>query len=140
MSESTKFSPIKREKYALILDDNKSIIRMLIKILEKSGYTVDFAFDGEHLVEKFRNAQQKGKKYDFLILDLVIPGGMTGERALKEIQSLDPTVKAIVSSGYSSSPIMANFKKYGFSGVLPKPYTVDELHSIIDQVLDRPHT
>ena len=66
-----------------------------------------------------------------MILDLTIPGGMGGEEALKILKAKDPSIKAIVSSGYSNAPIMANYKKYGFVGVLKKPFTISDLKSIL---------
>jgi CheY-like chemotaxis protein len=104
---------------------------MLTKLLEKLGYIVNSAQSGEELIEIFQVAQTKGITYKFLILDIVIPNGMSGDLALKEILKIDPTVKAIVSSGYSQNPVMSKYQKYGFAGVLTKPYTVDELKNVI---------
>ena len=134
MSEKNSFSSINGTKRVLILDDNRSIIRMLVKLLERIGYHVDFAFDGESLIKKFREAHESEIIYDFLILDIVIPGGISGDQALQEILKIDPTVKAIVSSGYSSNPIMSNYREYGFCGVLPKPYTLNDLTSTIKEI------
>ena len=89
---------------------------------------------GEMLIEMYKEAQIKGKKYDFLILDIVIPNGMSGDETLKEILSIDPSVKAIVSSGYSSNPVMSDYEHFGFAGVLAKPYTVGELKKAIADI------
>ncbi len=48
---------------------------------------------------------------------------------------IDPTVKAIVSSGYSNDPVMTDFKKYGFSGVITKPYKIEELQKALYRVI-----
>ena len=133
MSEKNRFSsksPFEHNQ-VLILDDNPSIIKMLTKLLEKLGYIVNSAQSGEELIEIFQVAQTKGITYKFLILDIVIPNGMSGDLALKEILKIDPTVKAIVSSGYSQNPVMSKYQKYGFAGGLTKPYTVDELKNAI---------
>lgn len=75
-----------------------------------------------------------GSPFDVVIMDLTIPGGMGGEETIKKLKAFDPNVKAIVSSGYSNDPIMANFKKFGFANVLTKPYQIRELARIIDSI------
>lgn len=119
----------------LILDDNISTIRMLTKLLNRMGFNVDYSTNGQDLIEKFSKSKSEGKEYSFLILDIVIPNGMSGDTALQEILKIDPNVKAIVSSGYSNNPIMSNYNDYGFVGVLPKPYTIKDLKETIKYVL-----
>jgi DNA-binding NarL/FixJ family response regulator len=60
---------------------------------------------------------------------------MGGKEAIKELLKIDPQVKAIVSSGYSDDPIMADFRKYGVSEVIAKPYRVSELSKILQRVI-----
>ena len=60
--------------------------------------------------------------------------------ALKRLLEIDPNVKAIVSSGYSTDPIMADYKKYGFSAVIVKPYRVRELRTLICNVLQEKYS
>ena len=64
-------------------------------------------------------------------MDLTVPGGMGGYEAIKELLKIDPKVRAVVSRGYSTDPIMANFRQYGFSGVVAKPYKVAEIEKAI---------
>jgi DNA-binding NarL/FixJ family response regulator len=59
---------------------------------------------------------------------------MGGKELMRRLRELDPQVKAVVSSGYSLDPVMANFKEYGFIGVIPKPYTMDELKRVLSEV------
>ena len=68
-------------------------------------------------------------------MDLSVPKGMGGARAIKEILQVDSEVKAIVSSGYSDDPAMADPQSFGFSGVLPKPYQPNELISLVSEIL-----
>jgi len=60
---------------------------------------------------------------------------MGGKQAIQELRHIDPDVKAIVSSGYSNDPVMENYEKYGFRGVLAKPFNMDSLRSAIKNVL-----
>ena len=54
---------------------------------------------------------------------------------MEQLLKIDPGVKAIVSSGYSEDPIMAQFEKYGFRGMIAKPFRVAELSKILHQVI-----
>ncbi len=69
------------------------------------------------------------------MLDLTIPGGAGGREVIRKFINIDPNVRAIVSSGYSNDPIMANFKEYGFKGVIAKPYKIEELNALLYRVL-----
>ena len=69
---------------------------------------------------------------------MTISGGMGGKETILELKKLDPDVKTIVSSGYSNDPILAHFKEYGFDGMVPKPYNVEELAETLHQVISAP--
>ena len=73
--------------------------------------------------------------FDLVIMDLTIPGRMGGEEAVQEILNIDPIAKVIVSSGYSNDPIMANFKDYGFCSAIVKPYQLQKLSKVINQLI-----
>ena len=66
-----------------------------------------------------------------MILDLTVPGRMGGKETIAQLLQIDPKVRAIVSSGYSNDPIMAEFQKYGFSAVVPKPYSLNKLGATV---------
>ena len=61
---------------------------------------------------------------------------MNYKEAIQAIRQLDPDIRAIVSSGYSHEDLLANFKEYGFDGILSKPYSVVEMTLVIDSVLN----
>jgi len=85
----------------------------------------------------FRGSLESGRPFDAVIMDLTIPGGMGGKEAIERLKELDPEVKAIVSSGYSDDPIMGDFRRFGFSGVLAKPYSAAEMSQILHTVIGR---
>jgi CheY-like chemotaxis protein len=71
-------------------------------------------------------------------MDLTIPGGVDGKEAIKHLMEIDPHVKAIVSSGYANDPVMADYRQYGFCGVVVKPFRMVELTEVLHQVLTSP--
>ena len=60
---------------------------------------------------------------------------MGGVEAAAKLKELEPRLKLIVSSGYSQAPVMADFRKYGFDGVVPKPWVIAELSRVLRSVL-----
>jgi two-component system, cell cycle sensor histidine kinase and response regulator CckA len=114
----------------LVMDDEDSIRDMMGDILSSFGYVVDFARNGEEAVSLYQD-----NAYDVVILDLTIPGGMGGKETMKELLKVDPHVKVIVSSGYSSDPIMSDFQQYGFRNVMAKPYNIEDLEEVIERVI-----
>lgn len=77
----------------------------------------------------------EGNPFAAVILDLTVPSGIGGKEALAHLREIDPQVKAIVSSGYASDPVIANYREYGFSAVLSKPYQLEELSKVLHDLL-----
>lgn len=117
------------------MDDQKTIRRVTGKMVESLGYSTAFAEQGEEAVALYREKMEKGTPFDAVIMDLTIPGGMGGREAIKKLLEIDPGVRAIVSSGYSNDPVMADYKDYGFSGIIRKPYQMKELSEVLINVL-----
>ena len=135
-TEKKKEKEIIIGKGRILLMDDEAIVRDVSgAMLKYIGYEVNFAKNGMETIELYRKAKKSGSPFDVVILDLTIPGGMGGEEAIKKLIKIDPGVKAIVSSGYSDDPIMSNFREYGFSGVLLKPYIIQELSEVLHKVM-----
>ncbi len=118
----------------LVMDDNESIRVSTAAILSTLGYEAACAPDGQSAIEMYTMASDAGKPYDIVILDLTVAGGMGGKETIKKLLEIDPKVRAIVSSGYSSEPVMSDYKSFGFSGVLPKPVNMDEFSREVHRV------
>lgn len=115
----------------LMMDDEVDIIKFADELFHLLGYGADFAEDGEEALAMYKKAMQKGQKYDAVIMDLTIPGGMGGQECVKKILEIDPDARVVVSSGYSNDPIMAEYPIYGFRAVISKPYRIDELSRVL---------
>ena len=85
----------------------------------------------------YKKASDSGKTFDAVIMDLTVPGGMGGKETIGKLLEIDPAVKAIVSSGYSDNQIMADYKNYGFTGMIPKPYVINDLAAVLDSAIKR---
>ena len=121
----------------LIMDDEEVIRVLLSSMLSRLGYAVESAREGAEAVALYRHAKEQGTPFDVVIMDLVIVDGMDGKEAIDKLRDVDPQVKAIVSSGYSNDPVLADFQRYGFQGVLAKPYHLEELSTVLQQVIHR---
>ncbi len=121
----------------LLMDDEKKIRQAVGGMLESHGYQVVLVEDGAETIEKYKQAKYSGEPFDVVIMDLTIPGGMGGQEAIAHLRDIDPHIKAIVSSGYANDPIMADYERFGFSGVVSKPYKFDELNEVINRMVER---
>jgi two-component system, cell cycle sensor histidine kinase and response regulator CckA len=123
----------------LVMDDDQMIREVVGAMLDLLGHQVLFAQDGAEAIKKFQSAQEAGVPIDLVLMDLVIPGGMGGKEAVREILRIRPEAKVIVSSGYSNDPVLANFRDYGFSAAIPKPYQLKELARIVNEAVAEPN-
>jgi two-component system cell cycle sensor histidine kinase/response regulator CckA len=115
----------------LVMDDDAMVRNVLGRMLVSLGYEVQFAQDGAEALALYAKAQDAGDPFAGVIVDLTIPNGLGGKETMAWLLKLDPQAKAIVSSGYSDDPIMANFHQYGFAGVIAKPYKISELGKVL---------
>src|SRR5947208_2242795 len=120
----------------LIVDDEEAIRALVEFTLERLGYKVSQAESALEGVELYRQKLEAGERFDAVILDLTLPGGMGGKEALKRLIEIDPTVNAIVSSGYAMDATMSRYQDFGFRGVIAKPYEAAELGKIVHEVIE----
>ncbi len=130
--------PVKKGGYkgrALIMDDEDMVRELGREMLTHLGYEVVLVKEGSEALTIYKESRETGKLFDFVIMDLTIPGGMGGVETIRKLLAFDPLAKVIVASGYSNDPVMSNYKDYGFTGVIIKPYLMIELRDVIHDVL-----
>jgi len=119
----------------LVMDDDVSVLAVVRRMLERIGYEVRTAQDGESAIALYREAMEARQPFDAVIMDLTVPEGMGGREAVRHILEMDPDARVIVSSGYSSDPVMAEYRTHGFRGVIAKPYDLAELRRVVAEVI-----
>ena len=116
--------------------DDEAQIRNLVKLMLRNlGYHSTCTRDGAETIQQYEAALEAGEKFDLVILDLTIPGGMGGEETIKKLRQIDPWVISIVASGYSESPVMAEYRDYGFCGRLTKPFDIKKMSEVLAEVI-----
>jgi CheY-like chemotaxis protein len=127
-------SLIMGEGKVLLMEDEESVRQTANEMLTFLGYDVELAGDGTEAVRLYKEAFRSDHPFDVVITDLTVRGGMGGIMAVSELIKVDPEVKAIVSSGYSSDSF-SDYKKYGFFDVIAKPYRLQELGKVLSGVI-----
>ncbi|MEP7015051.1 MAG: CHASE3 domain-containing protein [Verrucomicrobiota bacterium] len=123
----------------LVVDDEEAIRALVEFTLTRLGYQVSQAATALEGVNIYRQRFEAGERFEAVILDLTLPGGMGGKEALKKLIEIDPTVNAIVSSGYATDATMSRYQDFGFRGVIAKPYEAAELGKIVHEVISSSH-
>ena len=134
-SQSTIVNRQSTIQRVLVMDDEEMVRKVIAALLGHIGYEVELAVDGVEAIEMYKGAMESGKAYEAVILDLTNKVGMGGVEAIERLLKIDPDVKAVVATGYSSDPILSNFREHGFCGSLSKPFTLDELKTTLSEVV-----
>jgi two-component system, cell cycle sensor histidine kinase and response regulator CckA len=101
-----------------VVDDEEAIRALVDFTVSRLGYEICTAETALRGIELYRDALGRGRRFDLVILDLTLPGGMGGKEALKKLIEIDPMVNAIVSSGYAMDATMSRYEDFGFRGVI----------------------
>ena len=121
----------RRQGRVLFMDDEEILRELVGDMLQHLGYEVVGAKDGQSAVERFVEARAAGRPFDVVIVDLTVPGAMGGFETVQVMRGMDPDVRAVVSSGYSNDPVMANHRAHGFRGMIAKPYQMTDLDRVL---------
>lgn len=124
-----------REQRVLVMDDEEMIRDLSTRMLNRLGIEAHTVDDGQAAIDAYLKALESGTRFDLVILDLTVRGGLGGLSAMKTLKSIDPQIKAVVSSGHASDPALSDYRSHGFCGAIRKPYTVKEMGDLLKAVL-----
>jgi CheY-like chemotaxis protein len=119
----------------LLMDDEQIILDVTREVLKFLDYDAMFAKDGQTAIDLYQKEKAAGVPFDVVILDLSVPSGLGGKETIEQLRKIDPTVKAVVSSGYTNDPAVKDFSNHGFDEKLTKPYKIQDLKNILEQVM-----
>jgi CheY-like chemotaxis protein len=120
------------------MDDEPMILDILSRMLENLGYAVTGTADGSQAIAAAAKAKAVGSPFDVILMDLIIPQGLGGADALPTISKINPGAKIVASSGHLDHPAMRDFKKFGFAAVLQKPYKLEKLQLLLQELVQTP--
>jgi PAS domain S-box-containing protein len=135
LGQSEEMKPMSGKGRVLVMDDDDVIRYLVGEMLLHLGYESAPAAEGFEAIKMYKTAMDENRRFDVVIMDLTIAGGLGGRETINRLREIDPSIKAVVSSGYSNDPVMANFQEYGFSGVIAKPYKIAELSETLHKLL-----
>jgi signal transduction histidine kinase/CheY-like chemotaxis protein/GAF domain-containing protein len=119
----------------LVMDDEELIRDVATDILDYLGYGAVTCRDGREAIDLYRDAMATGEPFSAVLMDLTIPGGMGGRETIQRLLEIDRHAVGVVSSGYCTDPILSNYRDYGFSGIVEKPYSMDKLGKVLHELL-----
>jgi CheY-like chemotaxis protein len=121
----------------LLMDDEQVILDVIHEVLQFLGYDATFARDGVAAIEIYSREKTNGRPFDLVILDLTVPDGMGGKEAFEKLRKVDPTVKVVISSGFTDDPMMAEFATFGLDGILAKPYRINDIKVLLERMIQK---
>ncbi|MEM1204682.1 MAG: ATP-binding protein [Acidobacteriota bacterium] len=128
-------APFRGGGRVLLMDDDEVVMRTASAMLRRLGFEVVPSLDGRQAIDLYAQAQEEGEPFVAVMMDLTVPGGMGGQDAVKRLLQIDPGLVAVVYSGYSNDPVLANYRDYGFRGRLSKPFRLEDLAAVMAEVL-----
>ena len=132
-SEAEEVEPVKSGTETILhVDDEEHILVFCKQCLEKAGYTVLTAIDGESALELYR---QKQGQIDLIMLDIIMPG-IGGKKCLEELLKENPQAKILIASGHDPDEPTRKTLDAGAKGIVSKPFDVRRLLHVVREVLD----
>ncbi|MFA6962085.1 MAG: ATP-binding protein [Opitutaceae bacterium] len=122
-------------KRILVMDDEAPLLEIISATLKHLGYVVVSALTGEQAVALFTRARDSGSPFSAVLLDLTVRGGMGGAEAIKQIRELDPSVRAVLMTGYDTEHTTNDYRQHGFMRALTKPFNIELLRSTMSEVI-----
>lgn len=122
-------------KKVLVVDAEEMFREALKVSLRLLGYQAELAEDSNRAVDIYQSADESGTPFDAIMLDPIVPNSMQVKETMAKILQIDPKVKAIAFSAQAGKRMTSRFKKFGFSALLIKPFTVNALAKTLEELL-----
>ena len=120
-----------RQPVILYADDDAICLDVGVKILQKLGYKVLDARNGQEAIEVFLNYQSE---VNLVILDMKMP--YNGGNAFSQLKKINANVKVLIASGYAKDQQIREMMEQGCSGFIQKPFSINALSQKILNILD----
>jgi PAS domain S-box-containing protein len=137
VSEKFEINNIKKDRInhikdtVLVIDDEKTVLSVAEAMLKKLEFNVLTENDSRKTIDLFHKYKEK---ISFVLLDMTMPY-MDGSEVFKQLKSIKPDVKVILTSGYNEQSAINHFTEKELAGFIQKPYSVEELKQIIEKVM-----
>ena len=119
----------------LLVDDEAALRHVARHILDRCGYEVIEAATGEDAIQLYKDHSRAGQTPDVVLLDLTLPGGLSGSEIAREIRAYDHAAKLVATSGSVTDELLRVYLDEGFIAVLPKPYEAGALTLKVKEVI-----
>jgi|GEM_PF-5774513 len=119
----------------LVMDDELMVRQVLREMVSHLGHEVVTASDGAEAVELYRQSLESDARFDAVIMDMIVPGGMGGLETARRLLEMDPYARMVLSSGYSDQISFGDHRKHGFLAALEKPYRIAKLKETLDAII-----
>ncbi len=119
----------------LIMDDDEGVIAVVTQFLSYLGYEYETAQDGNEAIERYSLARKENSPFHAVILDLTVTGGIGGKETVAMLKEIDPSVRAILATGYLDDPVVVNYHDHGFVDLIKKPFRIEELSRVLHRVI-----
>ncbi len=116
------------EKKRLLICDDEIGIRESLKLILESDYDLDFASNGDEVMEKIKNS-----RFDGILLDVKMPE-KDGLETLQEIKQFSPEMKIIVVTGYKTVEAASKAIKLGAMDYITKPFAEKEVREKVSKI------
>jgi CheY-like chemotaxis protein len=115
----------------LVVDDEESVRSVTRQALERTGFVVEVAEDGEAALEKLK---EDAKRFVLIILDFTMPR-LDGGQTLREIRRINPQARVILMSGFSEHETRERLGDEALAGFIQKPFDLAALRSQVEKVV-----
>jgi PAS domain S-box-containing protein len=116
----------------LVLDDEQALRAVFKIMLSKMGHRVTVAGTSGEALTEFSRALAGPEPYDLVFVDLTMPGDLPGEEVIRKLRAIQPSVRIVVMTGYSTSSVLANHRELGLAGALAKPFDIPMLREVLN--------